>query len=808
MLAIATPISAQQEFRVVEVVVDGNRIATEALILGVASLEIGQPLTPTTISETIRRLYGLGIFSDVRIDAEDVTGGLKVYIVVKELPKLSELKFIGNKKIKDKELKEQLGLGVGGYISPYLIEKKKQELKKLYAEKGFFQAEITPQLTYSDDSTEAKLSFTFNEKSKVKVEKVVINGAKRVKTKDLIKKMRNRKRGFLKSSDFAQEEFSDDLLKVINEYHERGYIDAYMISDSMYIDTNSNKMTIFLNVYEGPRYYFGDATFSGNEELPTEVLKKALKYKKGHTFNSKKYDESIMEISSAYYEIGHLHVRIADQRTTRADSIIDISYTISEGLPSHVQMINIIGNTKTKEHVIRREISTLPGQKFSRALLIRSVRDVMALNYFANVEPIPRDRVDGDVDIDFKITEKQTGQISAGAGYNSQDKMVGTLGMGIPNFRGNGQNLNFSLDFGSRRNSFSLSFTEPWLAGRPTLLGINMFALNRRWFNDYTEGRTGGSIRLGRRLKWPDNYFRVFASYSLERNRFFDFDDSYIENNSYKSQYYWNDYTTASRTDSLIARTVYSPYPGSVLSYNEETLTASRLTISIVRDSRNLPQFATSGSKIAYNFQMTGSWLGGFWQYQKHELTIAKFFPLFWKLSFAAKVQYNVITRPKGDDRVLISDRFTPGGTAFDGIVRGYNDGTLTPDSLVTQSDTTFFYNDPHAVVGVDIPDDTSFSSYNTRVRGMYMLVGNFELQFPITEGSIYALAFFDAGNSWLYRGDINLANDLYRSAGVGFRVVVPAIGTIGFDFAYPFDVLEGQDKGWKPHFQIGTTFR
>ena len=164
-----------------------------------------------------------------------------------------------------------------------------------------------------------------------------MTGAKRVKPKDVIKKMRNRKRGFLKSSDFAQEEFDDDLLKVINEFHERGHIDAYMISDSMHIDSASNRMTIYLEVYEGPRYYFGNADITGNSELSTKILKNALTFKSGKKFSSKQYDESLMEISSAYYEIGHLHVRIDDQRTTRADSIIDIAYTISEGLPSHKQ---------------------------------------------------------------------------------------------------------------------------------------------------------------------------------------------------------------------------------------------------------------------------------------------------------------------------------------------------------------------------------------------------------------------------------------------------------------------------------------
>ncbi|MBU8932589.1 MAG: outer membrane protein assembly factor BamA [candidate division Zixibacteria bacterium] len=809
LLVGATIGSAQQVYQVVDVSVEGNRVATRSLIVGVSSLDVGTSLTPTAIAETIRRLYGLGMFSDVRIDAEPVTGGVKVYIIVAELPKLVGLEFSGNKKINTKDLREELKLGVGGYISPYLVQEKKNAILETYAEKGYFRANIIPNLNFNSDSSEAILSFQIEERSKVKVETVTLTGNKRVKADKLISQMRNRKRGFLKSSDFAQDKYEEDLQKVIVEYHKRGFIDAHLVSDSIAIDSVRNRMTIFLDVYEGPKYYFGEVTLNGNEELPDNALMSVMKFKAGDVFDIEKYEESWNELGSAYYEIGHLHVRIADERHTRTDSIVDVQYEISEGVPSHVNLVNIIGNRKTKEKVIRRELSVRPGQKFSRTRLIRSVRDVMALNFFTNAEPIPLNLPNGDVDIEFQIEEKQTGQISAGAGYNSQDKVVGTFGMGIPNFRGNGQNLSFNVEFGKLRNSFSVSFTEPWFMGRPTLMGVNAFATNRRWYDDYTEGRTGGSIRLGRRLQWPDNYFRIYATYALERNRFFDFDETYLDQNSYKSHHYYDDPTTADTPyDVALDQTVHGPYPGSIIRYGDDTHTASRIAISLIRDSRNLPEFATAGSMISYRVENTGGVMGGYWKYQKHSISLAKFIPLFGNIALAAKVHYGVVTSPAGDNRILISDRFTPGGTSYTGIVRGYDDGSLTPDSMVTQSDTTFFYSDPNAIAGLDPAQDTTFSNYSTRVRGKYMLTTNIELQIPISQHQLYALLFFDAGNSWLNRSDIRPFRDVYRSVGLGFRIVVPAIGTIGFDFGYALDDVTGQDKGWKPHFQMGTTFR
>lgn len=512
--------------------------------------------------------------------------------------------------------------------------------------------------------------------------------------------------------------------------------------------------------------------------------------------------------------------------------MIDIRYVITEGLPSHINLVHITGNTRTKDFVIRREMSVRPGQIFNRSLLIRSVRDIMALNFFANVVPEPINLPSGDVDIEFKVEEKQTGQVSAGAGYNSQDKVVGSIGMGIPNFRGNGQNLSFNIDFGSRRNSFQLSFTEPWLFGRPTLLGADLFVLNRRWYDDYTEGRQGGSIRLGRRLRWPDNYFRLYASYRLERTRFFDLSGSYASATSSSSRfnYQWTSIDTVITTDTsgtVIDTSVQinnnaqsdlvigDPLPGTVAAFGDDWHTASKISLSLIRDSRNLPEFATKGSMLSYQFENTGGLLGGYWQYQRHRFEAAKFIPLIGNIALAARVQYGVILGASSDPkdvRILISDRFSPGGTAYEGIVRGYDDGDLTPDSLVTGADTTiYFYNDPDSISPRSDPPDSiiTSSSFKTRVRGKYMLVANAEIQIPISQGQLYTLLFFDAGNSWLKLDDVRPFDDLYKGAGVGFRLLVPGIGTIGFDFAYPLDQPpDGSDKGWRPHFQIGTTFR
>jgi len=819
LLLIATS-SQAQSFNVVDIKVVGSKVASSNLILSVIGFSKGDQLTSTMTQDAVRRLYGLGFFKDISIEAEEVTGGLALTIKVSELPKLSAISIKGNKKVKTKDLLDAIRLETGKFVSPNLIFEKKNEILALYADKGYFLTEVLPKLDYTDDSSRVLLTFDISEGSKVKVEEVILTGNKINKAKDIIKKMRNRKRGFLLSSNYDRDKYADDKDKIIEFLHGRGFLDAYLKSDSIVIDSLRNRMKIYLDIYEGPRYYFGKTEYNGNEIFTDKILDKVLKYKEREIFSSEKFEESISEIYFLYQEKGYLYVRLMDDRITR-DSIIDISFDIVEGLPSEVNLVKITGNTKTRERVIRREMAIRPGQVFHRSLLIRSIRNITQLNYFANVVPDIASLPSGDVDILIEVEEKPTGQISAGAGYSGQDKFSGIFGLGIPNFRGMGQNLSFSINIGERRNSYSLSFTEPWAFGTPTLLGTDLYYTNRRWYEDYTEGRRGGSIKIGRRLKWPDDYFTVYSRFRLEDDRYHDFSEGYrLSHSELTRQFAQFDstFTTDLGVDSI--GTVYydayvygDPLPSSLERFDEGWNRAASIQFSISRDSRNLPEFATKGSIIAYTFAKTGgNILGGYWKYQQHEFSYSKFIPIWGKLALAGKIRIGAISADD-DSKILEFDRYSPGGTGFDGIVRGYDDGSLTPDTVSHSSVRYEYFSGDSLNVRPDLtngnPDSTinTVSTYTAKVRGKYMLVGNLELQMPIIENQLYGLLFFDAGNSWLHKKDINITH-VYRGIGFGFRLVVPGIGTIGFDFGYPLDKRAGQEKGWHPHFQVGSTFR
>jgi outer membrane protein insertion porin family len=749
-----------QSYRVVDIRVSGNTRASEQMVRNTAALTLGSELSGTELQDAVKNLYAKGIFRDISIDLDPVSGGVIVTIKVTEYPKLSALAFKGNKKISEKKLKELLHLAPGGYISDNLMVKAKSQIETEYMGKGYFLAEARPDLTFNADSSEAQLTFIIKEFDKVKVEKVVMAGAVKLKVSDLIKQMSNRKKGFLHSSDFKKEKFEEDKDKVVAYCAKRGFVDAHVVSDSFVVDTARNAMTIYLALYEGPQYYFGTTAFSGNSIISSERLHKVLKYFPGTVFNQEQYDESMGELYGAYQEEGYLRARILDTRQT-LDSTINFTYDITEGLPSQIRLVEISGNTKTKDKVIRREMMVRPGQTFRRSYLMRSLRDVMQLNFFTNVVPDVRDLPSGDVDLIIKVEEKATGQVSAGAGYSGQDKLVGNFGLGIPNFRGMGQNVSLSVDFGSRRNSISLGYTEPWFFGTPTLVGGDIYNLNRRWYDDFTEGRRGGALRLGRRLRWPDTYTRVYWRYRLEDVKYFDFSDTYRTQNG----------------DSVIVNsdgsTHYVPYQSSLLVYGQSWLRTSAMSITLERDSRDLPMFATSGAKVSYTGELAGGVLGGNWKYFKHLFEGAQYFPLKWGLAVVGRAKFGYVSARRNED-IPYAERFAPGGVDYDGTVRGYPDASLSPRSAT-----------------------------GSLLGGMSEIVYNLELQAPVMKNQMYLIAFADAGRAWQSKSEIKLFSDLYRGVGIGFRMVVPGVGVIGFDFGNALDKAPGEKKGWRVHFQV-----
>jgi outer membrane protein insertion porin family len=742
--------SSSQLLTISRIEVEGNQSADKSIILLASGFTRGSPLELSSVQRAIKRIYALNLFSDVKVIATQEPEGVVLTIKVEEYPKLVRLEIEGSKKFKEEEIKEKLNFKVGTHLSPYQVKGGINVIQALYRDKGYMATKVQSELKSGLKEDEVALTYKIDEGKKVKIKKIYVEGNKDFDEGKIKKQMKNKEDNWLRSGEFNADKYREDKDRIIEFYRKEGYLDAEILKDTIWFSPSGKDMYIKLFLLEGERYKFGGVSFQGNNVYTDETLSKVVKFKPDEFYDQKKYEETLTQLYNLYQEEGYIYVQIADVTNTQGD-IVNIDYQITEGVPANIHMVKIEGNTKTREKVIRRELSVIPGQRYHLSNLTRSLRDVMYLNYFANVVPDLEVLPNGDIDLLIKLEAKPTGSINFGAGYSEQDKLVGTIGLGIPNLLGRGQDLDLNWEFGKKRNSFQITFTEPWFRDTPTSIGIDLYQLNRRWYDDYTEGRTGIALRLGRRLSWPDNYFRVYARYRLENVRYFDFSEGYLA--SYQG----------------------SPYNLSYIDWPQKT---SSIDFTIIRDSRDLPQFATSGSVIYWNPEFAGGILGGNWTYHKQIFEFSKYIKTFWKFVLVAKARAGIIDGFSREDVVPYSERFSPGGTDPDGMVRGYPDGWIGPRDI-----------------------------YGNLLRGRSMLVYNLEYQYPIVAQQIYGLFFADAGNAWSSGRKFSPLSfrHLYKSAGFGFRMIIPNLGMIGFDFGYGFD-YPGDNK-WRPHFQFGRAF-
>lgn len=726
--------------------------ADSFLVFNASGLVPGEIITAGKVQDAIKNIYALGIFSDVAIKGKKVSGGVELLIEVEAYPRVSEIRFEGNKKLKEKTLKKTVTIYEGRIVSPGTVKSNVGRLMDLYEDKGYLLARVESEVTPDEKQPDrVVLTFKIDEGRKVKIKDITFSGNSFFDDDKLRSKMSTKRKSFFRSGSFDSEEYREDKQKIVDFYKKEGFIETVVTGDSIWYSDDFKWLYIKLYVTEGERYYFGEFTWEGNTLFTDDEIASVFKVKEGQKYNQEKYDETLFKLHELYQDEGYWYSQIDDKKTPH-DNTLDVHFKITENDPVYVRMIHVEGNTKTKDKVIRRELKVKPNTIFKRSVLGRSLRDVMILNFFGNVTPDWNILDNGDIDLIVKVEEKPTGQFQMGAGYSARDKIIGTLGLGFPNFLGGGQTVSFDVEFGKIRNTFNISYFEPWLFDTPTSLGLSIYVQERRWYDWFTEGRRGGSLRVGRRLRWPDNYFKLFTSYRLEELKYFDIEQSYMD--KYKD----------------------IPYSVDKIDWPQRT---SSMSLTIERDSRDLAMFATKGSVVYWSGELAGTFLGGYWNFWKQIVGTEYFYTPFWKFTFVLKGKWGIMNGIyEGDKDVPYSERFTPGGTDPDGVIRGYPDSQVGPRSL-----------------------DGGY------LGGRGEVIYNFELTIPLAEQQFYALLFFDAGNAYRTGDELkrNLVTNFYKSFGFGFRVVAPMIGIIGFDFGYP---LDGEDKGdLRPHFQIGRGF-
>ncbi len=758
ILSISMPqaVSAQKRsVKILGVSVEGNRTTDANMVRLSSGITPGMEITGDGIQEAIRQLWRLDLFSDIRIVVErELAEGVFIVIRVKEYPRLDKFEYQGNKKLKKEDIETATSFYPGQVVNPGMIARAKSKLLDKYKEKGHLLAKIKTAQEYTkEDSSRVNVRFIFDEGRKVQIERIDFHGNEKFTDKKLRKQLKKTKENtWLRGGDFDRKKYEEDQGLLLDFYANHGYRDIEILRDSISYNQLNDEMYIDIWINEGPQYTFGDITFEGNKIFTTEELNSQLGFAKGEIYSKKKLEEAIMKnIGTLYYDRGYIYAQTVPRETEDENQELDIHFIVSEGKQARINEIKIVGNSKTREKVIRRELRILPGDFFNRSLLERSQREVWMLNYFANVEPKVTPIDEDKVDLEFKVEEKSTDTANMSAGWSEYDRFVGSVGLSMANLMGTGQRASIDWNFGRYYRSLNLGYAQPWVMDTPTTAGFNVYNTMRSavWYGFRQESQ-GFTLSLGRRLSWPDNFFSTSLMYSLDQTSLSDFNETY-------KQYNPNGIVTAS-------------WPR----------TSSAITQVFSRNSLDRPEFPTAGSDVTFTNELSGTFLGGTVDYHKHTMRFDWFMPSVWNLVLYSSFQGGYMEGIGKNPFIPYYEYFFMGGSGMSRSIplRGYND-PLSED-------------------------------YSAAEGGKAMLKYTMELRVPIAPNpTIFALLFAEAGNVW---PDFKHADpsSMKRSAGVGARVYMPMIGIIGFDYGYGFDRVDAYGNAapkWKMHFVFGKSF-
>jgi outer membrane protein insertion porin family len=853
LLAI-TASKTPKEYVIAGIAVTGNQSLDASLLSSISGLTIGDKVQipgGDNFSKAILNLWKQNLFSNVQIYYTKVVGrDLYIEIHVAGRPRLAKVIYRGAKKSENEDLTKKAGLVSGRVINENMKMIAQENIEKFYNEKGF--KGVSVKINEEPDRSlvnSSNLIFVINKGKKVHINELHIFGNESVSESKLKKQMKGTKEmtkmtlfpaedqsvyghtkritgkeylkewGFLSftktkefidpyfrfklfsSAKFNEKKYAEDKDHILEYYNAQGYRDATIQADTQYY-TKKGNLNVDLKVNEGSRYYFGNITWRGNTKYSDSILTLILGISKGDVYNmgtlNKKLGKQMTQeggdISGLYQDDGYLFFRIEPVETKVYNDTIDHEIRITEGPQATIKNINISGNDKTKEYVIRREIRTIPGEKFSRTELIRSNREIANLGYFnqekIGIDPVPNQE-DGTVDINYTVEEKSSDQLELSAGWGGGIGLTGTLGISFNNFSirnilsknswdplptGDGQKLSLRVQSNGRAfRSYNASFTEPWLGGKKrNSLTFSLYSTKySNSYNPYTgtyskaAGDTaylktlGLSVALGKQLKWPDDYFTLVSSLNLTQ---------------YKLRNYPN------------------LFPG----LSNLTATNISLKFALNRSSVNQPIFPTNGSTFLLSAQLTPP-------YSLFDPSIIKSsspyrFPEFHKWRMNGE-WYVPLGKAMGADK---SKQFVLKAAAKYGFMGRYNSQLdYSPFERFQVGDAGLTNN--FGILGYDIISHRGYPVYDNsdpkinpdqqQASKFFIMFNKYtlELRYPFStnpSSTIYGLTFFEAANGWYDYKDYNPFR-LRRSAGVGARFFLPMFGLLGFDYGIGFDRLK-----------------
>jgi outer membrane protein insertion porin family len=765
VLVIASPLLAQEQPETVNpqpsgslqaknvtaVEVKGNKSISSSIILSKIKVRQGTPYQENIINDDLKRLYILGYFSDIKINTEDYNGGVKVIVTVKERPLIEKVNFTGIERSAEdrKKIKEAIKVKEGQYLDNPVLNEDVEVIKKLYEKKGQNLAKVEYKVDIDQQTNKARVEFIIAPGKKQSIKRIYVEGNINFSDGRILKIMKTKRAWFFNSGALKEEVLIEDMERIKTFYHKAGFIDAVADFETQ-VDPLKKFIFVTVKIEEGKKYLVGSLAIRGNKDFSeAEILSKIKVCVPGKTFSHETLKDDIGKVQGLYFDRGYIMAQVGYATSLNADTgRIDIVVNITENQVVYVNKIEIRGNIKTKDVVVRRELRIKPGERFDGEKLRRSKERLQNLGYF---EEVSYDTEDTDSqnskNLLVDVKETKTGSFSFGGGYSSVDQFVGFVEVeqknfdwkNWPYFTGAGQDLKLRASSGSLSNGLELSFTEPWLFDYPISFGFDLYSRSHKRDTDvgygYDEKVTGGDIRLGKEIS---EYWREDLTYR--------YDTIKITN-----------ITEAAST-----------------SLGEEygTNSISSANYSLTFDSRDSVFIPTKGNVLGNSIMLAGGPLGGdrdFWKYSGRG---EHYTPLFNGSVLQMTGRVGIADTYSDTVKIPIYERFFAGGAY---TVRGYKERKIGPVDPAS--------GDP--------------------LGGNSMLVGNLEYIYPLVNFMRVA-AFYDVGNVWAKTNDIG-SGGFKAGVGVGFRLKTP-IGPIMLDYGVPLNKASGETSKGKGRFHFSMS--
>ena len=857
------PFDQGQKYILADVVLTNKISFNDQTVVTFAGLEKGQEITVPgeEISSAIKKLGKLGLFDEIsfyinRIENDSIYLDLEI----KELPKLNNVKFVGIKKNKTEALIKDNGLTKSKVVNENLITTTKNYIENKYKKDGYYNTKVNINIV-PDTSTVNQVNMVVNidKGEKIKIAEIDFIGNEKLSDKTLRKAMKDTKEKsifhVLKASKFIKAKYKTDLEKVIASYKEKGYRDARIISDSITYLKDKNALSIKINVEEGNKYYFGNIKFLGNTVYPDQLLSRIVGVKKGETYNGVLLEKRIADkskpdgedITNLYQNNGYLFSNINAVEVRTVNDTIDFEIRVNEGPLAYFNKITVVGNDKTNDRVIYRELRTKPGEKYSKELLVRTIREIGQLGFFDPEAIDPKfknvDASAGTVDIEYNLVEKGSSQIELQGGYGGGG-FIGTLGLSFNNFSarnllnkdayrplpmGDGQKVSLRLQASTFFQTYSVSFSEPWFGQKKPVSFSSSISYSKQFLNNFITQSVDKdksfniltlSVGLAKRLTVPDDFFVLSQSISYQHydlNNYntglFTFGNGASRNLAYtiglsRSNKGVNPIFPTYGSEFSISAKLTAPYSllngidyatlGDKEEYKLKNTTDRSNQVDANGNTVNIGDYIDASGNKVFNYQDAAAdpalvdqkkfnWL----EYYKIKFKADWYTKVYGKLVLRTLTEFGFLGAYNQDRGIVPFERFYVGG---DGLANFSMDGRETIQLRGYPNNSLTPINSVGEQIGATVYNKFSM-----------------ELRYPITlksSASIYALGFLEAGSSY---ADFKTYNpfDLNRSAGVGLRVFMPAFGLLGIDFGHGFDALPGLSKpnGWETHFIIGQQF-